>query len=273
MEEIYNKIPELIRNNSKLAIATVITTTGSTPREVGAKMVILSDGTTIGTIGGGKLEHLVIQDAERALEDGSSIMKEFDLKPEASSGIGMQCGGKVSVFIEIIKKGERLLILGGGHIGLALYKMAILAGFSVAIVDDRAEFVTKERFPCTEKLLNCNVDDPQVIDMIDQDTYIVILTHEHKQDKLALKSIIDTPHKYLGMIGSKNKVETTLNELIEDGVEREKLNQVYTPIGLDISSETPAEIAVSILAEIIQVRQTGINSEISLKLHREAKSG
>jgi len=145
MHEFYDILPELIRSNSKLAIATVLQTQGSTPREVGAKMAILPDGTIHGTIGGGKLELLVMQDAKNAIQQGKSVLKDYSLHEETQGGIGALCGGSTTVFIEVISKGDRLLILGGGHIGLALYKMAIETGFGVAIVDERSEFVKKER--------------------------------------------------------------------------------------------------------------------------------
>lgn len=264
MEKIYEKIPEFIRDNSKLAVATVISISGSTPREIGAKMIILPNGSIHGTIGGGKFEHLVISDAKEALNDGVCILKKYDLKPEDESGIGMECGGSVLVFIEVIKKNNQLLILGGGHIGLELYKMAILADFSVVVVDHRPEFVSNDRFPKAEKLLNCPVDDPRVLEMVDQNTYIVIITHEHKQDKLAVKSLINSDFRYLGMIGSKKKVTKTLRELISEGISKNKLEKIFTPIGLDIKSETPGEIAVSILAELINFKYTGEHSKISL---------
>jgi xanthine dehydrogenase accessory factor len=265
MQEIYSKLTELMRTNPKLAIATVVSVTGSTPREVGVKMVVLQDGTIEGTIGGGKLEHLVIQDSMSAMQIGEGVLKKYDLKPEEHDGIGMECGGEVTVFIEVLQKGERLLILGGGHIGLALYKMAIETDFSVVVVDDRPEFVSIERFPIAEQLLNTRVDDPKVFELVDENTYIVIVTHEHRQDKLAVKSLIDLSYKYLGMIGSRRKVKQTMIELQQEGIPVSKLDNVFSPIGLDINSETPAEIAVSILAELINVRYTGKPSLISLK--------
>ena len=268
MEDIYTKLPELISGNSRLAIATVIKTSGSTPGGVGVKMIILPDGTLYGTVGGGKLEYLVTQDAINAIENNSSTLKEYQLKPENSSGdnlgIGMECGGSVSVFIEVISKGQRLLILGGGHIGLELYRMALLAGFSVVVVDDRPEFIARERFPKAELLLNCSADDPKVAAMVDKDTYIVVITHEHKQDKLAVKNLIGLDYKYLGMIGSKRKVKTTLDALKSEGISDEKLKNVYSPIGLDIKARSPAEIAISILAEIIFIKNTGLRPEHSL---------
>jgi xanthine dehydrogenase accessory factor len=264
MHGFYDKLIDLLRTHSKLAIATVVRTKGSTPREVGAKMVILPDSTSFGTLGGGKLELLVTQDAQKAIRKGDSILQEYSLLEKDQGGIGARCGGEATVFIEVITRGERLLILGGGHIGLALYHIALEAGFSVVVVDERPEFASKERFTKAELVLNCIVDDPRLKEVVDKDTYIVVVTHEHKQDKLAIKSLIDCDHKYLGMIGSKKKVRQTLAELEIEGITKEKLNNVYTPIGLDIKAETPAEIAVSILAELVQVRRTGVPSKISL---------
>jgi xanthine dehydrogenase accessory factor len=191
MHEIYDKLSEMIKKNSKLAIATVLETTGSTPREVGAKMVIFPDGNIYGTIGGGKLELMVMEDAKQAINSEESTIKKYTLLENDKGGIGSSCGGEASVFIEVITRGERLIILGGGHIGLALYKMAIESEFSVVVVDERPEFASKERFPGAEVLLNCSVDNLKVKELVDKDTYIVIVTHEHKQDKLAVKSLID----------------------------------------------------------------------------------
>ena len=273
MTGFYENLSELIRTHSKLALATVIDTSGSTPREVGAKMVVLPDGTTFDTLGGGKLELLVTKDAQDALIKGESCTKEYSLLAEEQGGIGAACGGNAKVFIEIITRGERLLILGGGHIGLALYKIALETGFSVVIVEERLEFITKERFPKTELLLNCTVDDSKVKEIIDKNTYIVIVTHEHKQDKLAVLSLINTEHKYIGMIGSKRKVKLTMDELETEGVPKEKLDRIYSPIGLDIQAETPEEIAVSIIAELVQVRRAGEPSKISMKNTTEERNG
>ncbi|MCK5560718.1 MAG: XdhC family protein [Thermoplasmata archaeon] len=269
MYEFYEKLAELIKKHSRLALATVLHTTGSTPREVGAKMVIFPDGNIYGTIGGGKLELLVMEDAKQAIKSEGSTIKKYTLLEEYLGGIGSSCGGEASVFIEVITRGERLMILGGGHIGLALYKMAIESGFSVVVVDERSEFVSPERFSGAEVLLNCSVDDPKVKELVDKDTYIVIVTHEHKQDKLAVKSLIDLNFKYMGMIGSKRKVKQVITELLSEAISSQKLKKVYTPIGLDINAETPAEIAVSILAELIQVRKTGAPSKISMVNRKE----
>lgn len=257
MHEFYDKVSELIRSHPKLALATLVRTKGSTPRAVGAKMAVFPDGTSYDTIGGGKLEHLVTKDAQEAIRKGESILKDYSLLEEDKGGIGAICGGEATVFIEVIKRSQRLLILGGGHIALALYCMALEAEFSVVVVDERPDFVSKERFPKAELLLNCPPNDYRVKEYVDKDTYIVVVTHEHKHDKAAVKNLIDCQYRYLGMIGSKRKVKQTLAELAAEGVSQEKLDKIYAPIGLDIKAETPAEIAVSILAELIQVRRTG----------------
>lgn len=264
MYEFYDKVSELIRSHPKLALATVVQTKGSTPREFGAKMVVFPDGKSYGTLGGGKLEHLVIQDAKEAIRRGESLLKDYSLLEEDKGGIDAMCGGDAKVFIEVIKRNCRLLILGGGHIGLALYRMALETEFSVVVVDERSEFVSKERFPRAELLLNCPAGDQRVKEVVEKDTFIVVVTHGHKHDKAAIKNLIDCEYKYLGMIGSKRKVKQTLEELVAEGVSQEKTDKIYAPIGLDIKAETPAEIAVGILAELVQVRRTGEPSKISL---------
>jgi len=264
MHEFYDKISELIRSHARIALATIVQTKGSTPRTAGAKMVVFPDGTSYGTLGGGKLEYLVTQDAQEAIRKGESMLKDYSLLEQDKGGIGAMCGGDASVFIEVIKRSDRLLILGGGHIAMALYLMALEADFSVVVVDQRPEFVSKDRFPRAELLLNYSEDDHRLKEIVDKNTFIVVVTHGHKNDKTAVKNLIDCEYKYLGMIGSMRKAKQVLEELAAEGVSREKLDRVYAPIGLDIKAETPAEIAVSILAELIQVRRSGKPSKISL---------
>ena len=264
MYDFYEKLAELTKKHSRLAMATVIKTRSSTPREEGAKMIILPYGKSHGTLGGGKLELLVIGDAVKAIKDGGSVIKEYKLNAEDKGGVGMECGGEATVFIDVITHGDRLLILGGGHIGLALYKMALEAGFSVVVVDERAEYANSKRFPLAEEVLITKVDGQRIKELVEKDTYIVVVTHEHKQDKLAVKNLINLNYRYLGMIGSAKKVKKVLSELEAEGVPKEKLEGVYSPIGLDIKAETPGEIAVSIMAELVHVRHSGEPSQLSL---------
>jgi xanthine dehydrogenase accessory factor len=266
MHEFYDDLPELIKSNEKLAVATIIEASGSTPREVAAKMVVLPDGAIRGTVGGGEFELQVIEDAKKAISTSESIMKKYSLYEEKKGGIGTSCGGNATVFIEVITRSDKLMIIGAGHIGLALYKMALEAGFSVMVVDDRPEFADSARFPAAVLVLNCPPDDKRVFKQVDLDTFIVIVTHGHGNDKLAVKSLIDSEYKYIGMIGSHRKIKKVFDELESEGIPKDKLDKVYTPIGLDINAETPAEIAVSILAEIVNVRRNGRPSDLSLKI-------
>lgn len=264
MHEFYDKISELIRSHPRIALATIVQTKGSTPRAKGAKVIVFPDGTSYGTLGGGRLEYMVTQDAKEAIRKGESVLKDYSLLEEDKGGIDAICGGDATVFIEVIKRSERLLILGGGHIALALYRMALEAELSVVIVDQRPEFVSKDRFPRAELLLNYSEDDHRLKEIVDKNTFIVVVTHGHKHDKTAIKNLIDCKYKYLGMIGSIRKVKQVLKELAAEGISLEKLDRVYAPIGLNIKAETPAEIAVSILAELIKVRRTGEPSTVSL---------
>jgi len=264
MHEFYDKISELIRSHPRIALATIVQTKGSTPRAKGAKVIVFPDGTSYGTLGGGRLEYMVTQDAKEAIRKGESVLKDYSLLEEDKGGIDAMCGGDATVFIEVIKRSERLLILGGGHIALALYRMALEAELSVVIVDQRPEFVSKDRFPRAELLLNYSEDDHRLKEIVDKNTFIVVVTHGHKHDKTAIKNLIDCKYKYLGMIGSIRKVKQVLKELAAEGISLEKLDRVYAPIGLNIKAETPAEIAVSILAELIKVRRTGEPSTVSL---------
>jgi len=270
MHEFYDKISELIRSHPRIALATIVQTKGSTPRAKGAKVIVFPDGTSYGTLGGGRLEYMVTQDAKEAIRKGESVLKDYSLLEEDKGGIDAICGGDATVFIEVIKRSERLLILGGGHIALALYRMALEAELSVVIVDQRPEFVSKDRFPRAELLLNYSEDDHRLKEIVDKNTFIVVVTHGHKHDKTAIKNLIDCKYKYLGMIGSIRKAKQVLKELAAEGISLEKLDRVYAPIGLNIKAETPAEIAVSILAELIKVRRTGEPSTISLvRLQKE----
>ena len=175
----------------------------------------------------------------------------------------MYCGGNVGVFIDVFKPSSRLLLVGGGHIALALHNMAPQLGFSVVVVDDRKEYASKERFPKASSVLQMEYDEPGLAELVGENTFVVIITHAHKGDKLALASLLKTKTAYLGMIGSRTKVAKIFSDLKEEGVEEEELAEVHSPIGLDIGAESPEEIALSIMSEIVAVRnkgQTPLNS-------------
>lgn len=259
----FERILQLKKDAGVLAVATIVRTSGSTPRATGAKMAVLRDGMTEGSVGGGRLERLVIQDALRQIKIGGTCLKRYRLLPKDERGIGVECGGNAEVFIEVLGKREHLLIFGGGHIGQALSRMAPAIDFRVTVVDDRKDYAMPERLGGAETL-HSDFSNPALRKLVTRETYIVIATHGHVHDGTVLKNIISTRPRYIGMIGSKRKVATIMESLKQDGVSAGKLRKVFSPIGLDIGAETPEEIAVSILSEIINIRRKGESSPIGM---------
>ncbi len=240
-----------------LVAATVVRTSGSVPRRTGAKMLIYPDGRTRGSVGGGLFESLVVRDALGALGCGQSVTRGYSFNPEGAGpqAFGAVCGGRAEVFLEVLMPPDRLLIVGGGHCGRALARMASLLDFSITVVDDRAEYARPEDFPFpnVESVLQLPPDFAG-LPTPDERSYVVLISKGFVTDEAALRRVLDTPAAYIGMIGSKRKREVVYTNLRADGVPEEKLARVHAPIGLEIGAETPEEIAISILAQIIQVR-------------------
>jgi xanthine dehydrogenase accessory factor len=253
---VFQKIEELRQKNKPIALVTVIKTSGSVPREVGAKMIVQSDGQIHGTIGGSSVEALVIKEAQEAIKSGQPKTVTHTLSDEAQHDTGMVCGGTMDFFIEPIQIPERVYIFGGGHIGFYLASLAKKVGFDYIVVDDRAEFASTERFPDASNLI---VDDPGTVaeDLaVTENDYIVIVTRAHKDDYNVLRGVIMKPARYIGMIGSSTKRNQIFHKLRKtDEIHDDLIHKIHSPIGIDIGSETPEEIAVSIVAELIKVRR------------------
>jgi xanthine dehydrogenase accessory factor len=265
MHDFYRDLSEAIRKHRRVAVATVVDTGGSHPRDMGAKMIVLADGKGVGTIGGGKIESMVMEDALKGMDEGTAFSKHYTLLPEDVGGIGMECGGDVMVFFEYPRAPETLLLCGAGHIATALAPMAARADFSVVVVDPRPEFAKAERFPDAAAVHVMDMEDPALRKLVDGDTYAVVITHGHLNDKEAVANILPAGPRYLGMIGSLRKVKTLKQQLADEGADREGLENLYAPVGLDIRAETPGEIAASILAELVAVRRTGGPSPVSMR--------
>lgn len=269
MTRFYDDYRSALSSGKTFAVATVVKIYASTPREIGAKMGIFADRSIFGTIGGGKLEKMVIDDAMEILKNNKPLLKTYTLLPESKGGIGTECGGKLDIFIDVISPGAKIVLIGAGHISYALARLAEICGFAVEIVDDRAEFANSERFP-RSVIHNTTIKDTDFKSLINLETYVVIVSHSHEIDYEALKAIINLPYAYLGMIGSKRKVKTLFDKLLEEGLRKEQLANVHAPIGLDINAESPEEIALSIMAEIVAVKRSGASS-LSMSGHFGAR--
>ncbi len=253
MQAFYEEIVNSLREGKPAAIATVISVQGSTPREVGTKMLVRGDGTTVGSVGGGGLEDMVCREAMKVLTEGKAKMLHFDLTGEVpEAGI---CGGITDVFIEPIVASPTMFIFGAGHVGFPLARMAKMCGFRVVVIDDRSEFANSERFPEADEIYAGDFPTLFPEFSIGESSYIAIVTRSHETDQMVLEWAVTTDAKYIGMIGSRKKVKTVFSRLQSLGVSQEVLSKVHTPIGVDIAAETPEEIAVSILGEIIKVRR------------------
>lgn len=252
--DIYQEIVRLTAEGEQAALVTIVSTSGSTPREEGAKMLVRADGSILGTIGGGSLEAQVCQQAIEVIRQGKPQRLNFRLKEGEEPG--MICGGDVEVFIEPILSSPTLYIFGGGHISLPLAKIGKLLGFKIAVIDDRAEFANPQRFPEADLTLAEDFKKafPQL--KIDKASYIAIVTRGHQYDELVLEWAVGTKAKYIGMIGSKTKNKAIFSHLLAKGFSQELLDKVHAPIGLEIYAQTPEEIALSIMAEIVKVRRS-----------------
>ncbi len=256
MTDIYQEIVRIKEEGQQAALVTVVSTSGSTPREEGAKMLVKPDGAIVGTVGGGTLEAQVIDEAIKVIKQGKPKHLHMRLTAKEAGEAGMICGGNLEVFIEPILTTPTLYIFGGGHISLPLSMIGKLLGFKIAVIDDRADFASAERFPEADILLADDFTNTFPKLKIDKTSYIVIVTRGHQYDELVLGWALGTPAKYIGMIGSKTKVKTTYSHLLAKGVSKEKLDSVHSPIGLEIEAQAPEEIAVSIMAEIVKVRRS-----------------
>ena len=259
MESFQEKLSRRLEAGQALAVATIVASRGSTPRKVGSKMIVREDGKIDFTLGGGPFEALVIEDAREALERDEPRLECYRFLPAGENATGMTCGGEVEVFIEVHRRAPRVVIFGGGHIAMPLARTAAAAGFRVAVIDDRAEYASEERFPAVDDLVHAEGGYVKTDFPLEEDDYVVVVTRCHQTDEACLRLVLeeDRVPAYLGVVASRRKAKVLLASLTRDGYPRERLERVRSPIGLDIGAETPDEIAISILGEIISERKGG----------------
>lgn len=259
-QQLLDEVLKALQGGPPVVVATVVRAPAEAPVAMGQKLLVRSDGSTLGSFGGGPLEAAVIEDAQKArTEVPRRSVRTFYYLPDGwrTERRAAAPAGAIEIMIEVTEAPAWLLIAGAGHIGVALAKMAAMCGFSVAVVDDRPDYANQERIPEADKILCGDFVEMLRSFPIDSNTYIVCVTRGHKQDELSLRAVVDSPAAYIGMIGSRRRTSTVLQHLYEEGFPKEALERVHTPIGLDIGAETPEEIAVSILAELILVRRGG----------------
>jgi xanthine dehydrogenase accessory factor len=256
LKNIFDKINDAHKSNSNIALCTIITTKGSTPRKVGAKMLVYEDGSIFSTIGGGDLEKKVIENALSVLKKQEAKVFKHDLLNQHD----MCCGGTVEIFIEPILKKKKLYIFGAGHTGQALAKFAVDFGFEVVLIDDRKDYINECNIAEVNKM---NLSHLQALSLLpfDEHVFICIMTYSHPMDREILAYCIKKPFAYLGMIGSHRKVEMTKKMFVDAGVgTKADLDKIDMPMGIDIFAEGPEEIAISILAKLIEVKNKIIHT-------------
>ena len=264
MTSIYQAISEVEKNNGSAALCTVMKSEGSTPRHVGSKMLVYPDGKFIGTVGGGDLEHRVLDEACMAIGDGLARILSYSMVDPSRGDPGV-CGGTVEVFVEPILPPAMIVVIGAGHVGRAVVHLAKWLGFRVVVSDDRAEFCTPESTPGADAYYPVEMGKlPEHLN-INQQTYIIITSRGSSIDALGLPSILDSSAAYIGVIGSKRRWLTTAKALKENGVAEEKINRVHSPMGLELNAETPEEIAVSIMAEVLMLKEQGSGKQMKAK--------
>lgn len=248
--ELHAKIAELTLQGVPFVLATITEVTGSSPRGVGAKMLVLADGSILETISGGVLERQVIADALSCMATGESRSERYELREKGDKALGSLCGGEATVFLDVHSPARVLLVVGAGHVGQKLAAMGKLLDYQVIVLDPRRDMVTEDRFPDADQLVHGDPANTSDLVPISATTHVVIVTHGHLHDTDALRSVIGSPAASIGMIGSARKVQKIYAQLLGEGVPAERLEAVHAPIGLDIGAETPAELALCIMAEI-----------------------
>lgn len=253
---LYERVAQVIGDGEAVALVTVIRARGSVPRHEGSKMLVFPDGDIEGTIGGGEMESRVIEEAQAVIQSGKAQILEYAFSDPARGDPGV-CGGEMEVFVEPILPKASVLVVGAGHVGLAVADLAHWLGYRVVVSDDRPGFATPEAVPDADRVIECPPGEIPEHVKINPQTFIVLATRGMNVDVESLPALLETPAAYIGVIGSRRRWETCAKKLLEEGVSERAISRVTSPMGLELQAETPEEIAVSIMAEIIMLRRGG----------------
>ena len=249
--DLYEEIVRLTRRGQQFVLATVVAHGGSSPRKAGAKMLVRGDGTTMGSVGGGRVEKESLESARKALAEGTSRSLEFVLTGEH----GFACGGSMTVYIEPQGLRPLLVMFGAGHVGRAVTSLAQGCGFRVAVVDERPDCATQALLPGADRIICSPVAEAFGHLNLDKDSFVIIATPGHLYDFEAVRGCLATDAGFIGLLGSRGKRETLLKTLADEGFADAQRARVVTPVGLDIGAQTPEEIAVSVVGQLIGLRR------------------
>ena len=249
-EAIYEAAVQALRGGEVVALATIVEAGPSSPRAPGAKMLVYSDGRTLGTVGGGPSEAWVVENAREALSEGRSRLIHWS--PEGGRDV---CADELTCFVDVLLPEPTLLIVGAGHIGQAVASMGAWLGYRIIVLDERPSAVSSEHFPDADALLCGPLREELESYPLGEHVYVVLVTPHHSPDEDALAVLVDRDVPYVGLLGSTRRTEATFDRARARGVPDAFLEQIHTPIGLDIGAETPKEIALSILADITALRR------------------
>jgi xanthine dehydrogenase accessory factor len=259
-QQVFSAVAEALERGEPAALVTIVSTTGSTPQRVGAKMLVFADGRIVGTIGGGCYENDAFWKAREAITNRRPQLIHYELSDDFAQETGLICGGQMDVYVEPIEPSPELYIVGAGHVGFHLARLANEVGFRIHVVDDREKFANAERFPYAVEVVADDIPAWVERTAIPQHAYVVIVTRGHNNDLDALRALAPRDLRYLGLIGSRAKVARIYEALTTEQMPSEFLQHVHAPIGLDIGAVTPQEIAVSILSELIAVKHGKMKS-------------
>jgi len=253
---VLDRIAAAMRYGRNLVLATVVETKGEVPVCLGDKMILDGDDAR-GDMGEAGLSRRVRADCRASLESRTSELRTYRLSQVAEGPEKWDPEAEAAVFLEVIEGPPTLLIAGAGHIAQPLAQLGKIMGFRVVVVDDRAEFASRERFPEADEVIAEDFARALGGYPINEFTYIVLITRGHRHDEVCLREILHSPAAYIGMIGSKRRVATVLEDMAREGFSKEAIGRLYAPIGIDIAAETPEEIALSIMSEVVNVRRGG----------------
>ena len=249
---LLRRLADAIDSGMPVVLATVVATRRSVPRRAGTKMLVFADGTTAGTVGGGEMESRVIAEAHAALRNGRTKLLDYSLLATDRGDPGV-CGGEVQIYLEPHMPPHTVFVVGAGHVGRAVVDLAHWLGYSTVVTDDRSERLTETEMPNADAGIAGSVEDAMRAHPITADTSVIIVSRNVDIDVAAIPLLLDTPARYIGVMGSERRWATTRQKLVDSGIAEAALDRIHAPIGVEIGAETLEEIAVSILSEVIGV--------------------